>query len=121
MSGPIMNAVRGEAIFSMDCPNQNTLHWRSRGTTFCMMVCSHASAIGDMSMNAKNPNPTSHIDETVGNMIHVAHMMRFMRRRVFTGFFPSPNLEVSIPQTMNPVLVMASTVPHISTETIESP
>ncbi len=119
--GPIMNAVSGEAIFSIDCPNPNTLPWRSNGTTFCMIVCSHASAIGERSMNAKNPNPTNHIDETVGNMIHVVHMMRFMRRRVLTGFLPSQYLLTSIPQAMNPVLVIARTIPQISTETSESP
>ncbi len=121
VSGPIMKAVSGEAIFSILWPKPNTLHWRSSGTTFCMIVCSHASAIGERSMNAKNPSPTSHIDETVGNMIQVAHMMRFMRRRVFTGFLPSPYLLTSIPPAINPVLVMASTIHQISTETIESP
>ena len=43
------------------------------------------------------------------------------RRSDFTGFFPSPYFATSEPQTMNPILVTASTVPHISTRTIESP
>lgn len=44
-----------------------------------------------------------------------------MRRRVLTGFFPSPYLETSMPPAMNPVLVIASTTHQSSTETIESP
>lgn len=121
VSGPMRNAVRGEAIFSIDCPNQNTLHWRSSGTTFCMMVCSADSAIGESIIKPKNPIATSQIEEIVAKREQIIQRMRFTRRRVFTGFFPSPYLPTTIHPTINPTLVRARTIPQISTDTSESP
>ena len=121
VSGPTRNAVRGLAIFSIDCPNPNTLHWRSSGTTFWSMVCSQASAIGHMIIQKKNPIPTNHIDETSGKSIQRSHAARLTRRSDFTGFFPSPYRDTSDHPTMKPMLVTASTVPQSSTDTIESP
>ncbi len=121
VSGHIRNAVTGEAIFSTDCPNPKTRHCRSIGTTFCITVCSADSIIGEKSMKKKNDIPTIQIDEIIGKRIQIIHIMRFPRRTVLTGFFPSPYLPTIIPQRMNPILVRARTVPQISTETIESP
>ena len=120
VSGPTRKAVKGEAIFSNDCPNPNTRHCRSRGTTFCMTVCSADSIIGENAIKKKKPTPTNQIDDTIGKMMHTVQMMRFPRRIVLTGLTPSPYLETSIPQAMNPVLVIASTTHQSSTETIES-
>lgn len=119
--GHTKNAVIGEAIFSIDCPNPKTRHCRSIGTTFCITVCSADSIIGEKSMKKKNDIPTIQIDEIIGKRIHIIHIMRFPRRTVLTGFFPSPYLPTIIPQRMNPILVRARTVPQISTETSESP
>lgn len=121
VSGPMKKAVSGEAIFSIDCPKPKTLHWRSRGTTFCMMVCSADSAIGPSIINPKNPIPTSQIEDTTGKSIQIVHMITLTRRRVLTGFFPSQYFPTIIPQAMNPILVIARTVPQISTDTSESP
>lgn len=121
VSGPIIKAVSGEAIFSIDCPNPKTLHWRSRGTTFCIIVCSADSAIGESIIKPKNPIPTSQIEEITGKIIQMIHIIRFTRSRVLTGFFPSPYFPTTVHQTMNPILVIARTVPQISTDTSESP
>ena len=121
VSGPTKNAVRGEAIFSIDCPNPKTLHWRSRGTTFCIIVCSEDSAMGLSIMNPKNPIPTSQIEDITGKSMQIVHIMALTRRRVLMGFLPSPYFPTIIPQTINPMLVIARTVPQISTDTRESP
>lgn len=121
VSGPIIKAVSGEAIFSIDCPKPNTRPWRSSGTIFCMMVCSADSAIGPSIINPKKPIPTSQIEDTTGKSMQIVHIIRFTRSRVLTGFFPSPYFPTIIPQAMNPILVIARTVPQISTDTSESP
>lgn len=121
VSGPMRNAVRGLAIFSIDCPKPNTRPWRSRGTTFCMMVCSAASAIGPTIIQRKNPIAVTIIDDTAVKNILIVHAMSERMRRVFTGFFPSPYRETSIPPMMNPTLVTARSMPQTSTDTSESP
>ena len=121
VSGPIKNAVRGEVIFSRDCPNPKTLHCRSRGTTFWRIVCSQASAIGLTTIQRKNHIPTNQIDDTRGKMIQILQPAIFTRRRDRTGLFPSPYLAMIDPPTMNHILVTARTIPQSSTETIERP
>ena len=86
-----------------------------------MMVCSADSAIGPSIINPKKPIPTNHIDDTTGKSIQIVHIIRFTRRRVLTGFFQRPYFPTTIPQAMNPILVIARTVPQISTDTSESP
>lgn len=119
--GPTRNAVSGEAIFSIDCPKPNTRPCLSSGTTFCMIVCSAASAIGEKNIKEKNPIAINQIEETIGKSIQVDQRMILTKRSVLTGLVPSPYLDTSIPPAMNPVLVTASMIPHASTETIESP
>ena len=121
VSGPMRNAVSGEAIFSIDCPNPKTRHWRSSGTTFWRIVCSADSAIGESIINPKKPIATSQIDEIVAKKEQITQRMRFTRRRVLTGFFQSQYFPTIIPQAMNPILVIARTIPQISTDTSESP
>ena len=44
VNGPMRKAVSGEAACSTDWAKPNTRPWRSKGTTFCNVVCSAASA-----------------------------------------------------------------------------
>lgn len=121
VSGPTKNAVSGEAIFSIDCPNPKTLPCRSSGTTFWRIVCSQASAIGPKSMKKKNPIPTSQIEDTRGKNIQIDHVITLVKSSDFTGLFPSQYRLTSIPPIINPVLVSASIIPQTSTDTMESP
>ena len=119
--GHTRNAVSGEAIFSSDCPNQKTLHWRSSGTTFCRMVCSQASAIGQIIIHIKNPIPTNHTEETSGKSIQIVQLTMLIRIRNFTGLLQSPYFATIPPPTIKPTLVIARTIPQSSTDTIERP
>ncbi len=117
VSGPIMKAVSGEAIFSIDCPNPNTRPCRSRGTTFWSIVCSHASAAGPIIIQRNIPTPTSMMLGTAVNPIQILHAATFSIKSVLTGFFPSPIRAIRSPLSMNPVLVSARITHQVSTFT----
>ena len=115
--GPTINAVSGEAIFSRDCPNPKTLPCRSRGTIFCMIVCSHASAAGPIIIQRNMPTPVRMILDIAVNPIQIPHPAIERSRRVRTGLCPSPVRATIIPLRINPVLVKARMTPHVSTDT----
>lgn len=119
--GPIRNAVIGEAANSTLCANPNTLPCLSNGTTFWMTVLSDASMNGMNASHTKIPAARSHTDGCITNQIHVDHDMRFILNMVFNGFFPSPNLDIITPQSMNAKLSTHRINPHFCTETSESP
>lgn len=119
VSGPTRNAVRGEAIFSILCPKPNTRPCRSRGTTFCMMVCSHASAIGPTIIQRNIHTPVRMMLGTEVNMIHIDQATILVISSDLTGFFPSPYRDTMSPPMMNPTLVIARIIHHVSTLTSE--
>ena len=77
VSGPIRNAVMGEAAFSTLCAKPITRPWRSSGTTFCTMVCSVASANGTDSVHTSMLAAMSRMDGCSGKISVAAHMMMF--------------------------------------------
>ena len=120
-NGPMRNAVMGEAVCSMLWASQKTRPCLSNGTTFWSTVCSHASAMGPMIIHMSMPIAVMTIYGILVKKIHIVHAIIFMRRSVRTGFFPRPSRAVIYPPMMNPILDHARRIPHVSTETSESP
>src|SRR5688572_21159697 len=90
VSGPMMNAVSGEADCSTDCAKPNTRPCRSNGTTFCSVVCSDASMNGERNSQMKQATPSISTDDWMVNTAATDQMIRFTVSSVLSGFRPSP-------------------------------
>lgn len=119
--GPIIKVVSGEAADSTLWAKPNTRPCLSKGTTFCSRVCSQASANGNRSIQIKFPITSRIIEGCMVKNIHTVQVMTLICRSVLRGLFHSQKREIISPPAIIAILRHHQIIPHVCTETRESP